>query len=103
MSRNLSAAIGQLLISARRELAGIRGAIVQSSLRAVSGKRGSLSAAASRLNALSPLATLARGYAVARGADGSALTSATQFSPGLGFDLLLHDGRVSAETKSVEP
>src|SRR5205814_2259198 len=53
------------------------------------------------LNALSPLATLARGYAVARSKDGGALTSARQFSKGLDFDLLLHDGEVSARAKEV--
>jgi exodeoxyribonuclease VII large subunit len=91
--------MAQRLGAHRRELAGIRGAIVQSSLRAIAARRARLAACASRLNALSPLATLSRGYAVARTADGRALTSAKQFSPGLGFDLLLHDGRVSAETK----
>jgi exodeoxyribonuclease VII large subunit len=98
-SRDLSAAMAQRLGTHRRELAGIRGAIVQSSLRAIAARRARLAACASRLNALSPLATLSRGYAVARSADGRALTSAKQFSPGLGFDLLLHDGRISAKTK----
>jgi exodeoxyribonuclease VII large subunit len=101
-SRDLSAAISQRLSATRRELAGIGGAIVQSSLRVVAVKRAAMSASASRLNALSPLATLSRGYAVARAADGSALTSARQFSPGLGFDLLLHDGQVAAQTKEVK-
>jgi exodeoxyribonuclease VII large subunit len=98
-SRDLSAAIAQRLANHRRELAGIRGAIVQSSLRSIARRRAGLAACASRLNALSPLATLSRGYAVARTADGRALTSAKQFSPGLAFDLLLHDGRISAETR----
>jgi exodeoxyribonuclease VII large subunit len=60
-----------------------------------------MKASAARLNALSPLATLARGYAVARDASGRALTSAAQFAPGSVFDLLLHDGRVAAEARSV--
>jgi exodeoxyribonuclease VII large subunit len=97
-SRDLLAAISQRLGGLRRELAGIGESIVASSLRAVSAKRTALVACASRLNALSPLATLSRGYAVARTSDGQALTSARQFSPGLAFDLLLHDGRISAET-----
>ena len=60
-----------------------------------------LATCAATLNALSPLATLARGYAVARSKDGGALTSARQFSKGLDFDLLLHDGEVSARAKEV--
>jgi exonuclease VII large subunit len=55
------------------------------------------------LNALSPLATLSRGYAVARDASGKALTSTAQFRAGLEFELLLHDGRVEAEAREMFP
>ena len=68
----------------------------------VGAKRSLVGTSAARLNALSPLATLSRGYAVARDSDGRALTSARHFAPGLDFELLLHDGSVNAETKSVE-
>jgi exodeoxyribonuclease VII small subunit len=44
---------------------------------------------AGRLHALSPLAVLSRGYAVARDATGATLGSATDFAPALDFDLLL--------------
>jgi exodeoxyribonuclease VII large subunit len=99
-SRELSAAIAQLVAGARRELAVIRGALGQSSQRSVVTRRAALSGAAARLNALSPLATLSRGYAVARDRDGQALTSASQFPAGLEFELILHDGRVAAEAKT---
>jgi exodeoxyribonuclease VII large subunit len=68
--------------------------------RAVVAKKASIGATAARLNALSPLATLSRGYAVARDEAGGALTSARDFAPDLDFELLLHDGRVNARTKS---
>jgi exodeoxyribonuclease VII large subunit len=59
-----------------------------------------LTAAAGQLNALSPLATLGRGYAVARAANGGpTLTSVDQFEPGERFDLLLRDGMVRARTE----
>jgi exodeoxyribonuclease VII large subunit len=59
-----------------------------------------LSAAAARVQALSPLATLARGYAVARDINGGpALTTAAQFAPGRPFDLVLIDGRVRARVE----
>jgi exodeoxyribonuclease VII large subunit len=58
---------------------------------------------AGRLNALSPLATLARGYAVARDEKGAVLTSTHQFKAGLAFDLLLHDGKVGAKATRVDP
>ncbi len=59
--------------------------------------------AAARLEALSPLATLARGYAVARDAEGRALVSAEKFAPGFPFRLVLRDGEVQATTVAVTP
>lgn len=98
--RELSAMMSQLIAGARRELAMVRGAIVQSSHRGIAARRHGLTAAAARLNALSPLATLSRGYAVARDSEGRALTSASQFTAGLEFELLLHDGRIGARTST---
>jgi exodeoxyribonuclease VII large subunit len=62
-------------------------------------ERSRLGALGGRLHALSPLATLNRGYAVARGQDGHALTSSKAFEPEMPFTLLLHDGSVSARTE----
>jgi len=62
-----------------------------------------VSAVAGRLHALSPLAVLARGYAVARDASGATLGSATDFAPALDFELLLRDGTVRATTLSIHP
>ena len=50
-----------------------------------------------RLDALSPLKVLARGYAVARDAEGRVLKRVAQFPPGLGFRLRVADGDVAAE------
>jgi exodeoxyribonuclease VII large subunit len=62
-----------------------------------------LTAIAGRLNALSPLATLGRGYAVARDVGGGAtLSSIDQFSPGREFDLLLRDGIVRATVNETD-
>jgi exodeoxyribonuclease VII large subunit len=99
--REMSAAMSETLRGGRRDLAGMRGAIVQSSLRAVSSRRLSLSSSAARLNALSPLATLSRGYAVARDAEGATLTSARQFTAGMEFGLVLHDGSIKAKTSGA--
>jgi exodeoxyribonuclease VII large subunit len=48
------------------------------------------------LNALSPLATLARGYAVARAEDGTTLSSVDQFKKGTPFELRVQDGSIRA-------
>ena len=68
----------------------------------VERRRARLQGAAGRLHALSPLATLARGYAVARDEAGRTLTSASDFAPGAGFRLLLADGTISAVTDSID-
>lgn len=59
-------------------------------------RRARVDRIAGQLHALSPMATLARGYAVARGDDGSTLSSADSFQPGRRFALLLRDGTVRA-------
>jgi exodeoxyribonuclease VII large subunit len=63
--------------------------------------RARLTSASGRLDALSPLNTLARGYALATSPDGRALTRAKQFTVGTAFKLRLHDGVVEASTDSV--
>jgi exodeoxyribonuclease VII large subunit len=55
-----------------------------------------VTSAAARLNALSPLATLARGYVVARDANGRTLSRVSHFTRGQTFELLLQDGKLDA-------
>jgi len=59
-------------------------------------KRAAFSMLSGRLEALSPLATLARGYSVARTSEGTVLRRVTEFHPGLQFDLKVTDGTVEA-------
>jgi exodeoxyribonuclease VII large subunit len=100
--RDLAFAIATLVRDARTDLDRTRKRLGQSTERVVVRNRATIGTAAARLNALSPLATLSRGYAVARDPEGGALTSVRHFKPGFDFELLLHDGKVNAETKSVE-
>lgn len=66
-------------------------------------RRARLQELAGRLNALSPLATLARGYAVARASDGRTLSRTADFAPGDDFNLLLADGTIAAVARSIIP
>jgi exodeoxyribonuclease VII large subunit len=100
--RDLAFAMAALVRDARTDLGRTQKRLGQATERVVVRKRSTIGTAAARLNALSPLATLARGYAVARDAEGGALTSVQHFKPGRDFELLLHDGKVNAETRSVE-
>lgn len=56
---------------------------------------------AGRLETLSPLSTLHRGYAVPRDLEGRTLREIAEFAPGTAFELLLRDGAVRARTESV--
>ncbi|MDQ2767682.1 MAG: hypothetical protein M3Y30_11050, partial [Gemmatimonadota bacterium] len=71
--------------------------------RGTERRSASVSAVAGRLNALSPLATLARGYAVARDDAGATLGSTADFAPARDFNLVLRDGSVRATTRAVHP
>ncbi|HKN58216.1 MAG TPA: exodeoxyribonuclease VII large subunit, partial [Gemmatimonadaceae bacterium] len=80
--RDLTEMVHKRVNDERRYLQTLASTISQAGLRIVARSKASLGVAAARLNALSPLATLSRGYAVARDQDGRALTSAGQFAPG---------------------
>jgi exodeoxyribonuclease VII large subunit len=69
----------------------------------VTARRARAAALTGRLEALSPLSTLARGYAVARAQDGAVLRTVADFEPGRRFRLRVEDGTVEAETIETEP
>jgi len=67
-------------------------------------RRAALGRAVARLEALSPLAVLSRGYAIAlHGETGAALTNATDAGVGDVLDIVLHEGRLSARVETVKP
>jgi exodeoxyribonuclease VII large subunit len=101
--RDLTDAIASRVRGARGELERLERRVTQAAEGIVAARKSLLATTAGRLNALSPLATLSRGYAVARDSKGKVLTSARQFRVGLAFDLLLHDGSVAADAKKVSP
>lgn len=71
------------------------------STRALEIRRGQIGGVAGKLNALSPLATLSRGYSIARGETGRTLTSISDFAVDSEFDLILRDGKIRARTEEV--
>ncbi len=74
---------------AGRDLSGAAGA-------QLSGRQNRLESIAGRLHTLSPLATLSRGYAVARGEGGATLGSMSAFRDGMRFELIVRDGTIPA-------
>jgi exodeoxyribonuclease VII large subunit len=85
---------GLRLHRAGRSLAGL-------AQRGVERRRSRVQTLAGRLDALSPLATLERGYAVARDDAGRVLASVTQFTVGEEFRLAVRDGEIRARTTSA--
>jgi len=71
--------------------------------RVVERRQARIESLAGRLDALSPLAVLARGYAVAQSPEGVAHTSIASLPPGTRFNLRLRDGSVRATSDAREP
>ncbi len=69
------------------------------STRALEIRRGQMGAVAGHLNALSPLATLSRGYSIARDPEGKTLSSVGDFVSERDFELLLRDGKIVARPR----
>jgi exodeoxyribonuclease VII large subunit len=64
-------------------------------------RRDQLRAAARHLGALSPVAALARGFAVPLTPEGRLLRTTDDFSPGSSFSLRVHDGRVACRVEGT--
>jgi exodeoxyribonuclease VII large subunit len=97
---------GRVVTAARESLVDFGLALSDRAARLAERRRARLQQAAGRLHALSPLATLGRGYAVARAdasAGGGALTSVGRFVPGMPFVLQLRDGAVRATAHETLP
>ena len=89
---------GQLTLGAQR-LERTADRLASGIGRAVTERQHRLESLAGRLESLSPLKVLARGYAVARDpADGTVLRRVAQLPPGTRFRLTVSDGDVDATT-----
>jgi len=73
--------------------------VADSSADQIARRQTRLRAIAGRLHALSPLATLSRGYAVARDTTGATLSSTAAFREEMLFDLIVRDGVVPAQVR----
>ena len=102
-SADLQRAMHERLLLAQERYETERAAFAAGSQRFLDARAARLRGAAARLNDLSPLTTLARGYAAAMRADGRILGSVAAFAAGDPFTLRLRDGVVHATTDAVVP
>jgi exodeoxyribonuclease VII large subunit len=98
-SRDMAAALNNRVRRERNELRRTPATLARLASHRIQQRRAELSGFAARLNALSPLAVLGRGYAVAKDKKGRPLTSAKDFKQGLEFLLMLRDGEIEAVAK----
>jgi exodeoxyribonuclease VII large subunit len=66
-------------------------------------ERGRLTGMDERLEALSPVSTLKRGYTLALDSDGRTVGSVSRVSPGDAVELVMADGRVDTRAERVRP
>ncbi len=101
LGRQLQDGAGSVVRQARRRLEQSARRSGLAARRIVEHRRLELEGTAGRLHALSPLATMARGYVVATTPDGTLLTSAAALHPGEGVAIRFRDGRVDGRVEQV--
>jgi exodeoxyribonuclease VII large subunit len=104
----LSSRIGRLhpavrLALSRRRLERAEQSLERLAETAIAANAGRLDRASARLNALSPLAVLSRGYAIVYDADGQVVRAADALRRGESIRARLGKGSVLAEVTAVEP
>jgi exodeoxyribonuclease VII large subunit len=102
-AQRMAPATTQRIARARRDIEGLSSRLARALERRLDAERGVLARAASRLDALSPLAVLARGYAIATTDDGRAVRSAAEVTPGDRLRVRVHDGAIVTQVLSTEP
>jgi exodeoxyribonuclease VII large subunit len=103
LGTRMARTVGWRVDSARNRHRAAGRALRHASTQFAQRARTRLSGLSGRLDALSPLSTLHRGYAVARDTNGQTLRSINEFSDSMPFEVLLRDGTVQATVDSVRP
>ena len=102
LGRQLQDGATGLLRDAQRRLAHAARQGGQGARRLVERRRLQLGRLSGQLHALSPLATMARGYTVATTASGALVTSVASLAPGDALRLRLRDGQAVTRVESLE-
>jgi len=100
--RRLGHAVRSLLERDAQRLGRLGDRLYRSPRLLLERRRAALDHAGARLQALSPLATLARGYAIVR-SGGDALREAAAVAPGERLEIELALGRLGARVEDVRP
>jgi exodeoxyribonuclease VII large subunit len=99
----LAALTAERIGAARRRAVQVARHISSDGARRVQRRRLARESAAGRLSALSPLATLERGYAIVRSPDRRTIRSVASLSAGAGIEVVFRDGVAAATVDHVVP
>lgn len=102
LRRGLVEAAAFRLERSRERVGHTARAMGRAATRLVERYRLRLEGVAGRLNALSPLATMARGFAVVTDADGALVSSVRAVAPGAVLRIQFRDGRVTVRAEVVD-
>lgn len=92
----------QLILTKRQQLDDTMQDLMRAARDVVTDHQRALALTAAKLEGLSPLAVLARGFSVTR-KDKTVLRAATQVSPGDSIETILPDGRAWSTVDRIEP
>ncbi len=82
-------------------LAQLRGRLVAGGGHSIKASRHRFEISVGRLESLSPLAVLGRGYSLTRLSSGAVVRRAVQAPPGAAIEILLHEGSLDARVEQV--
>jgi exodeoxyribonuclease VII large subunit len=88
--------------SLRRDVSALQQRARQAAGHQLRQRRGATEDSARRLYALSPAATLSRGYAIVQ-SDGHVVHAAAAVAPGASLRIQLHHGRLTSTVDAIEP
>ncbi|HEX7671555.1 MAG TPA: exodeoxyribonuclease VII large subunit [Polyangiaceae bacterium] len=91
-----------VVAEARARLGPIRARLGAAAELRVEAARGALGEVIAGLDALSPLAVLSRGYAIATTSEGRAVRSASEVEAGDELSIRLHEGRLDVAVRSTQ-
>ena len=101
-SRPVIRAAGAALVPHAEQLAEARRRLRAGLGRRLADEQQSLGQTVAHLRAISPQATLRRGYAIATSQDGTAVASVRQVAVGAGLRLTLADGTLGTRVETIE-
>lgn len=88
--------------SAREKLSRRQEQLPKAQLVQLSGKHRQLETMAARLDAMSPLKVLSRGYSITENEQGKAVISASELTPGGHITIRFHSGWATAQVETVQ-